>query len=132
MSCLYFLPNFHKVLCIMSINGFKTIMMANNNHIAMTRDIGRQANGSVKHSFHSIALLGFNLKVVAFQYSFTYWQRERIFFIWKLSKINVYDITLGKETWCWHTNLLLFGGSKFLTCGRHYRQRHHQCHNINS
>ena len=132
MSCLNFLTNFHKVLSIMCINSFKTIMMANNDNIAMTRNIGRQTNGSVKHSLHSIALLGFYLEVVASQYSFTYRQRERIFFIWKLSKINVNDIALGKETWCWHTNLLLLGCSKFLTCGRHYRQRHHQCHNINS
>ena len=114
LSCLHTLPHLHKVLGIVGIDGFQSIIMTDDDNIALALCLARQTHMTIKHRLDSIPLGSLYLEhtIARQQGCLTYRKWKGIFLTSEYLEIDIESLATVEKSRRSDTDLLLFGRGK--------------------
>ena len=114
LSCLHTLPHLHEVLGIVGIDGFQSIVMTDDDNIALALCLARQTHMTIKHRLDSISLGSLYLEhtIARQQGCLTYRKWEGIFLTSEYLEIDIESLVTVEKSRRSDTDLLLLGRGK--------------------
>ena len=110
---------------VVAVDGLQTVVVANDDDVAIVGVVTREAHHAVEHGLHGIALRGDDGQtVVATLLGLAHGQGEGIFFGAKKAHLYAERVRLCEEIWGGYAYLLLLGCRKLVLGGSKGRQGH--------